>query len=434
MCVIIAAPADKDIPMEQIEEAIRNNPQGWGMLSVHGDGQKDKPVYGWSARAAKKAWAAGKGGYRIFHARVSTHGKADLANLHPFLTVAPNGERRWLFHNGTVRLPFYKPDMSDTWHLAQNLRLSDTNDLLIKGLTKFMELEASRSIFVTAESIWRLGNGWVERDGVWYSNHTAFEARRKDVRSYAAHGAWHDSVKYRVQLSPIAPILDNYTKPGDAAWAQSPYHASHDWHLFADGVWRPCDIPAFNERFEKEWQEFLDSTDSTGSEAEDKREREEVILEVAKRLKDTRDFETVAFRLYEGMWPSTYDLVEWKQDLKVNGKQLLAKCLTKADARMLAFKPSQTTELEYELIALALFQEHLGAPFTADEMKAILIDSKKKIRAAFREQEKTATQPPLITAKRLRTCTAHTKVECVVCFPLCTHGKKKEGCEYCTAK
>lgn len=165
--------------MSYIENGIANNADGWGFVAVTPEGEVTVER-GWAVRRAKSVWREHKGLTRIFHARLGNVGDVNNENLHPFNAtyVSQDGkdvEERWLFHNGTLHgLPRFVPGMCDSWHLAANVSFFPTNEDLITGLDKLAIREASRFILVAGKMIYRIGTGWKEQDGVWYSNETCF--------------------------------------------------------------------------------------------------------------------------------------------------------------------------------------------------------------------------------------------------------------------
>ncbi len=54
----------------------------------------------------------------VLHLRFSTHGGVCYANCHPF----PIGGGGYVVHNGILSIRQDRPDRSDTWHFARNLR------------------------------------------------------------------------------------------------------------------------------------------------------------------------------------------------------------------------------------------------------------------------------------------------------------------------
>lgn len=178
MCVIILAPKEAgDLPMENIDAGIVNNEDGWGFTAIQNG--KFITEKGWGARGAKKVWRKYPGHFRIFHARLGNRGDINDANLHPFDASYYGDEKnpaedRLLFHNGTIGIPRFFGDMCDSWHLALSLRPFPTTEHLLKSLDAYAVKETSKFVFLAGGKVYRMGNGWECKDGVWYSNRSAF--------------------------------------------------------------------------------------------------------------------------------------------------------------------------------------------------------------------------------------------------------------------
>jgi len=291
MCVIILAAHDKDIPIDHLQQAIRSNPEGWGLLAYDDkDFNKAKPVYGWTEASAKRAWREAKGKTRIFHARIATSGEKDVYNLHPFDATSPSGVKRWFFHNGTVAMPLFNPKRSDTWHLAQFIRTQENSEEFLDGLASYAVKEVSRFLLVTPETVWRMGNGWVERDGVWYSNHSAFSQRAiSGSRSYGAGGT---DYTWRVQEKPNGHIWSARVLPGSNK--HGALSKSLDWRRFNDGVWRPLTVPEFKKQYDQEIA-AMPRVNASAEPAE--------ILKSARLIADHRPYEELIHRLFTGYYP-----------------------------------------------------------------------------------------------------------------------------------
>ena len=112
----------------------------------------------------------------LIHARIKTHGKTDLQNVHPFLVFKDMA----LIHNGIVDAPNVEPSKSDTWHLVQWIRClknpynifvdgsmeSAWMDVMVGSYNKVAVLRGNGQYKIFGE---KLGH-WNKKN--WYSNNT----------------------------------------------------------------------------------------------------------------------------------------------------------------------------------------------------------------------------------------------------------------------
>jgi hypothetical protein len=185
MCVILVAGGGTPIETGAIKNAIKRNPDGWGLAIVFK--QSYKVIKGFGEQDAVKAVEnADVATLRVFHARVSTQGKVDIENAHPY-DATYNGQARLLFHNGCLRnLPEFDKTKSDSWHFAQMLKGFPTEQALLDTMDDYAKANNSRFVFVSTKPpgrsknpqppqyyAWMLGKGWITQDGVSYSNLSA---------------------------------------------------------------------------------------------------------------------------------------------------------------------------------------------------------------------------------------------------------------------
>jgi len=225
MCVIIMVPKGANITQEIMETAIERNPHGWGM-SVRLEDGTFKVAKGWSEREAWRKWQKlGNEGERIFHARVATHGGVSLQNLHPF-DASVGDEGRLFYHNGTVNsIPQFVEDRSDSWHVATMLKSFPTSKRLIDELAALARKEQSRFVLCLPKQTWYLGTGWIEREGIKYSNGSALGGVQHKRRAWAggllhAEGTVSDTAcegfKYDPETKMYTP--DPNYKPPTVEW------------------------------------------------------------------------------------------------------------------------------------------------------------------------------------------------------------------------
>lgn len=179
MCVIIHDPEGKELDFAILQRAVERNADGWGLSMVDPQGNI-RVARGFGFKQAKRAWKRSAGAPRVFHARIGTSGTKNIENCHPFDASHDASERRIFFHNGTVDIPRIDESMCDSWHLAKYIQGFPTSEELVKRLMAYAIKEHSRFVFVTPKFTARLGEGWFQRDGVYYSNPSALA----DIRSF----------------------------------------------------------------------------------------------------------------------------------------------------------------------------------------------------------------------------------------------------------
>lgn len=186
MCVIIHKPADKEVPIAHLIEAMRCNPQGWGLAYI--EAGKVKTDHGFAQDRALKAVQAVMDKELIFHARVATSGNINMENLHPFEIVR---DQLYVAHNGVFRdLSDYHSRHCDSWHFADQmkpfferygLRLLDTEIFL--GWAQLFCGKSNRLAFLSPDGAVIINRELgIELNGLWYSNTTAFPIPARHVK------------------------------------------------------------------------------------------------------------------------------------------------------------------------------------------------------------------------------------------------------------
>jgi len=193
MCVIMYKPIGVEpLKKEWLENAVEANRDGWGVLIRNQEGRVTVEKGFDKARFVDWTSNFGADVDVVAHARISTGGKIDVNNLHPFPLFKSREEftsneksdpQAWLFHNGIVNVPEWDKNFCDTWHLAriweslygerigEKMRIKGWRRRQRKGLGDY-----SKFVLVNSEGV-RIINPnagmWVE--GVWHSNDTAIE-------------------------------------------------------------------------------------------------------------------------------------------------------------------------------------------------------------------------------------------------------------------
>lgn len=136
MCVILHLPAKFTPTYSKIENAVRNNPDGWGLI-VKDRGRlivrKECPEGGNKPEEVYQALLDAVGQERFLHVRFNTVGKTNRGNCHPF-TVMNGGKGKThieFMHNGTIHK--YKPSQILTdWSDSRNYSYTYLSTLLNK--------------------------------------------------------------------------------------------------------------------------------------------------------------------------------------------------------------------------------------------------------------------------------------------------------------
>lgn len=233
MCIIIHKPAAVTIPVDYLKEAADYNPDGVG-VAIYAPGQKIRIIKSERGKPelAIQAQKNNPGAEIFFHFRVATHGEVCDVNTHP---INIPGTPFWLMHNGILHgfgesihsYNYTKPEKKKEKNAAPTV--SDTRDFcetilspMLKAYPGLVELPAFVRLFREAagsgSKFALLGptNGvilnrsaGVERDGAWYSNHTAFPVAKvkggyagadsyglyDDDYDRAGFGGWRPNVK-----------------------------------------------------------------------------------------------------------------------------------------------------------------------------------------------------------------------------------------------
>ena len=179
MCIIATKPKDISISKETLKNCFDNNQDGAGFIFAHVNILKIRKGFFtfekfWNSYS--EAMINYKNPTSIIHFRITTHGKTDYSNCHPFLINKELG----FAHNGVISFVDNDNKKSDT---------SMFNDTILKNLPKdfinnssiFRLIEesigSSKLAFLTHDGDYLIANEelgqW--KDGVWFSN-DSFEA------------------------------------------------------------------------------------------------------------------------------------------------------------------------------------------------------------------------------------------------------------------
>jgi hypothetical protein len=115
MCLAIAKPARAVIPVEHLEAGYESNPHGCGFC--YPEGGKVVVVKGLlKFEDFLKQYKEKEHLPMLVHFRMSTHGKPNFINCHPFSML--NGKYA-LIHNGVIPISLQYPELSDTGNFSK---------------------------------------------------------------------------------------------------------------------------------------------------------------------------------------------------------------------------------------------------------------------------------------------------------------------------
>jgi hypothetical protein len=186
MCIIAAQPIGTNITKEILERCWNNNKDGGGFCYTDGS----QVFTHKELKSFEKYWEAFQIALNLYpnsafihHFRISTHGKINETNCHPFHI----NKKLAFAHNGIINNSSYSKDFSDTYMFNEEVlkELPDgfLNKLVFHELIRAYIGYGSKLAFLDNESNINIINEkageWSE--GIWYSNGGFKEYRYYDV-------------------------------------------------------------------------------------------------------------------------------------------------------------------------------------------------------------------------------------------------------------
>lgn len=163
MCVILIKDKKKKFSRQELLQAATVNPDGCGVWLPN---STDKPNITKSMNAAKIIDIVDNADFAVFHARISTGGKKNVANVHPYHC----GQGRYLFHNGICGRG--TDTESDTARLAKQLKHYSTPDII--SILTFLN-QSGKGKFVLVDSKKILFQIGIDKNGRSNENHLYFQ-------------------------------------------------------------------------------------------------------------------------------------------------------------------------------------------------------------------------------------------------------------------
>jgi len=231
MCLALYKPAGVTPDWSALETGMTYNADGAG-FAVAVDGQLIVEKGFFKFEHFKKALEPFGDCAAIIHFRISTHGKVNQANCHPFdmRTFGDSGGTPLaVIHNGMFfEASNDNPAFSDTWHICRDILhpfwLSDAGYFKRPEYIQMGDMMVGRSnklVFLNADgdfAIWGESNGhW--HAGCWWSNHSYEDWRCADPRHSASrvvsrpHKPWVKVEQRDGTFKYMPPVDDEKESP-----------------------------------------------------------------------------------------------------------------------------------------------------------------------------------------------------------------------------
>jgi hypothetical protein len=213
MCIIIVKPAGKGFASDIIANAERANPDGWGLAFL--EGEHIAVLRGFGAKSLARAVDECGKRAAVLHCRIATSGTITLDNTHPF-AIAGAKVATLVFHNGVFSdIALTEQGKSDTWHVARRIapmfaREADplANVFARRELETYCKEQRSKLVFFSRTSLHVLNeSAGVWKNGVWFSNHSAFP-------KIVAQRTRYDWSELSGDTSPFARIAKGMAQTG----------------------------------------------------------------------------------------------------------------------------------------------------------------------------------------------------------------------------
>jgi predicted glutamine amidotransferase len=188
MCIIIVNTPKATLAKQTLRNCWENNGDGAGMLFIDSNGLNTykeltsfKNFYNEYMRIRKEHTKTNI----VLHFRISTHGKVNETNCHPFMV----DEHIGFAHNGMIYDMPHSQDYSDTWmfneHIMKNMKAGfEYNDVVLDMLESFIGagnklafLNDKNEFFIVNEKQGHWSNG------CWFSN-----SSYKQVNNWVDYG------------------------------------------------------------------------------------------------------------------------------------------------------------------------------------------------------------------------------------------------------
>lgn len=235
MCIAILNPTEVTLEKSVLKTCWENNRDGAGMLYVvngvlttHKEMKNFDSFYNHYLDVRKKH----RDSQVVIHFRISTHGKVDLTNCHPFIV---NDE--WGFvHNGIISSAPKSKEFSDTYMFNQEVLQKLPKDWLFNdgifdlvqeyiGSSKLLFLNSSNDAYIVNEEwgVWDMG--------CWFSN-TTYKASK-----YLDYGG--------------VQVAKGSTPTATPRWGEGKWGTAYGRNWLDED---DADLDSWNSSFDKDWE------------------------------------------------------------------------------------------------------------------------------------------------------------------------------------
>lgn len=179
-------PKGVELPEKYIREGARTNRHGFGIMYFDPIAKKIVVFKHaeYDINTVVKNITALKEFEVVIHFRIMTHGSIKDENCHPFrvLSKAGNAMEMWMMHNGTITGVETEGDETDSNAFIRSVMVpilkKKPGVIRVPAFQKLIKetINKSRLVFMYGSGEVTIINkeGGAERDGCWFSNHTAF--------------------------------------------------------------------------------------------------------------------------------------------------------------------------------------------------------------------------------------------------------------------
>lgn len=186
MCIAILNNQNTALPFEYIEESLFNNPDGFGAIWTEGETLRTVKSMSQSAKKIFAIYERIRGEnpetFIALHFRVSTAGKVNTTNCHPFHV----NDRLAFVHNGIIGRGC--KTYSDTWHFNEGvLKKLPADFLQSDGIRELIaeRVTGSKLLFLSSDNVPTIINeraGHWDVEGNWFSNESyiPYDTKRMD--------------------------------------------------------------------------------------------------------------------------------------------------------------------------------------------------------------------------------------------------------------
>jgi hypothetical protein len=239
MCVAILNTKGTTLKKEILKNCWLNNGDGAGMLYSDDRGnmlihKEMKDFESFYEKYIDVKRTHGKKRNVVLHFRISTHGKVNLDNCHPFLVDDNLG----FVHNGMIYDVPTSKDYSDTYmfneHILKKLKPGFEYDEVMLEMIELYIGAGSKLIFLNARDEWAIVN---ERAGHWNMGCWFSNSSYKQVNDWVDFGG---TKKYKTQ--------SNYPISNYASYGWTPKNDDFkDWETPTQSMCEDCHTPLYGE-------------------------------------------------------------------------------------------------------------------------------------------------------------------------------------------